>query len=419
MPRDSYPPLGEWQQAVSEAILLNETQIAEAPERVRECTGRLYIVVFAGQQYAICQNPDPSNDLVAIYGESFTLTFTNWIDLNTRSAAAALASTQLPHALLDDVYWKCNGTSPYTDHHNVTGPISDWLNRAGARSADRSLPLVSSTNTERQAKPTCYFLHGADVWETEPPTTTYPDYWGNIETFTPQCGAHIFIREETTFRGWDNPELQQSYCDLISLGQANRSSISNVLVFTHSMANLILAGAINNSYCDLDLETSRWYAIQGPIIGTEAAADLDRLCAQEDLRIRELLIAFRYCDATTLEPTGTYRSMVPGYPGLDALPAVMSSRVFANMCGISAAGLLTVYSVPFVILNDLFKFGEPSDAFVPWSSCIAASDTQDYGLLFTSAFYSPEVNHLDGTCRNGNGFWGVDRQPCSWYGDWH
>ena len=31
-------------------------------------------------------------------------------------------------------------------------------------------------------------------------------------------------------------------------------------------------------------------------------------------------------------------------------------------------------------------------------------------------WYLAAVNHLDGSCRNGNGVWGEDRQPCRWYG---
>ena len=34
---------------------------------------------------------------------------------------------------------------------------------------------------------------------------------------------------------------------------------------------------------------------------------------------------------------------------------------------------------------------------------------------FKSAWYVAGINHADGTCRNGDGALGRDRQPCRWY----
>jgi len=68
-----------------------------------------------------------------------------------------------------------------------------------------------------------------------------------------------------------------------------------------------------------------------------------------------------------------------------------------------------------VLLSNEADFDERNDGFVPWSSCVAASEDEDYELTFQDAYYRPAVNHADGTCRNGNGVWGINRQPCRWY----
>src|SRR5690349_10991480 len=106
LPRDSYPPFQtELQQALANAELLSSTKKAKAPARCRACTGRLYSLVFAGQEYAVCQRAAPRNDILKIHGETFTITFSNWRDLKPNEAVAAMAALKLPSAMLPNVWW--------------------------------------------------------------------------------------------------------------------------------------------------------------------------------------------------------------------------------------------------------------------------------------------------------------------------
>ena len=70
------------------------------------------------------------------------------------------------------------------------------------------------------------------------------------------------------------------------------------------------------------------------------------------------------------------------------------------------------YSLPFDLLTEYLKFDGFSDGVVGWDSC--ALDGIEYSKDATSDYYQASVNHMDGTCRNGNGLYGEARQPCTW-----
>ena len=54
--------------------------------------------------------------------------------------------------------------------------------------------------------------------------------------------------------------------------------VKNVIIYAHSMGNLILAAAIKNGVCSLDKESVSWYDLMGPLRGSPAANMLDTVC---------------------------------------------------------------------------------------------------------------------------------------------
>jgi len=129
------------------------------------------------------------------------------------------------------------------------------------------------------ASKTCIFLHGAGKLLDLPPTTTYHEYWGNLDQITTQCTAHWFNHHDTTHRRFDDPILTSGYCTVAALGVGSQGTvIKDTIIFTHSMANLILATAFKLGVCSLD-PSSSWYALSPPLYGSKAATKIQQVCS--------------------------------------------------------------------------------------------------------------------------------------------
>jgi len=263
----------------------------------------------------------------------------------------------------------------------------------------------------------CVFLHGAGLLTDSPPTSTFPDYWGDVNDYTPQCTSWTFNHADTTTRTFDNTTLMQMYCDVASGGTG---VINNTIVFTHSMANNILAAAIRDGMCTMEASTS-WYLSSPPTQGSKAGDMCEEICNSTnwlDGPLRDLLVLFHYCvNDQPGDANMAWYSMQTTYPGLQGLPAVMSAYASGAMCGDSAIGLVSIYSLGLEALAAIVDYGELNDGMVPLSSCQAGLDPSLFTGEATSNWYLGGLNHADTTCRNGNGDFGADRQPCSWFGD--
>ncbi|KAL9654306.1 hypothetical protein ABK040_010337 [Willaertia magna] len=267
---------------------------------------------------------------------------------------------------------------------------------------------------------TCIFLHGVGQWITDkgPPVHSFPEYWGNIDAFTPQCTERWFIREETKFRGWNNAELQQSYCSL-SLVNNTGTVIKDKIIFTHSMGTMILAAAIRNGVCSIDNNSVSWYDVQGPMRGSKAATMLLDICSRASSWTSPSIYKIiaeegGYClGGNSTLPYPAYSTLAPDFPGVKELVNYVNPYLSGQMCGQSAYGLNSIYSVPLYLLSSVVGYGEPNDGMVPDSSCIVNSNA-NFTTNFADLFYKVNVNHADGTCRNGDAYFGSSK-PCSFY----
>jgi len=276
----------------------------------------------------------------------------------------------------------------------------------------------------------CVFLHGAGEEPDLPVLNKHKDYWGNIHEFTPQCSKRLFIRADTTRRGWDSTYLQKTFCDLAANHDTGSSGtvIKNTIVFAHSMGNLILAAGIKNGYCSFNKDSS-WYAINPPFGGSPAATKLKSIChvfysqKPSSLSVDNLygIVATKagYCDRDTRQPFLSYLSLQPNYCSpdgqcLDDLGDVIKENVKGIMCGSSSFGMKSKYSVLLSALSQIVQYGEENDGMVGVSSC-----SQYHKGLFNNnhkaKFYQSPVNHADGTCRNSNGMFSQERKPCSYF----
>lgn len=293
----------------------------------------------------------------------------------------------------------------------------DWIR-------DDSVCSMVMQPTNDEPTKTCIFLHGVGQADEDKgdPVSEFPGYWGDIHKYTPQCKERIFIREETKKRGWDSIELQESYCKIALSNQPEGDRlIRNKILYVHSMGNLILAAAIKNRICEIDLNTTTWYDIQGPFSGSKAASTLVEICLAvgsgwtKPVPALYYYIASKggYCVPGTNMTYQAYHTLDPTYPGLESLYPIAAKRISGFLCGDSAIGLYSIYSPLLEILSLFVQYGENNDGMVPISSCNPGD--ADHNPDHRQPQYRGPVNHADGTCRNGDGRWGVDRKPCSYY----
>lgn len=282
--------------------------------------------------------------------------------------------------------------------------------------------LLSSCNLAL-ASVRCVFLHGTGVLDTSPASDTdTTGYWGGpkIIRSTPYCDSRHFVHQDTTHRGWDNDDLQQSFCDLaVGQGSANKSiangAIEDAIVFTHSMGNLVFTGALMSERCHLG-SNAKWYSMNGPWRGSKAVPWVTDLCSNistHSAALQWLAHELNYCVGPTGGVAKGYLSMSPSYPGLWMLRTVADSMVSGALCGTSGFGLVSQYSAGLQALDSIVPFTSESDGMVGIDSCRLPNKT--YHGNFAFPYYEAMVNHADGTCQDGDGDFGVaSRQPCQW-----
>jgi len=267
----------------------------------------------------------------------------------------------------------------------------------------------------------CVFLHGAgqDPSTVGPPTATDTDkYWGgdDIMKYLPSsCTETVFNHDDTVTLRFDSDTLMDNYCNVASDGSG---TITDSIVFTHSMGNNIFAAALRAGRCKIDHSTSDWYSASSPGAGSKAANWVDHICANNATNgeaLRELADLLHYCQKDDPRlPNEAYVSLKTSYPGLEGLKETLKQETSGAMCGTSDWGLTSKYSILFEALSKLVGYGEDNDGMVGIDSCLL--DGVTYGDSPDSDFYQASINHADGTCRDGNGDFGNSkRQPCEWF----
>jgi hypothetical protein len=270
-------------------------------------------------------------------------------------------------------------------------------------------------NVEKELKD-CVFVHGTGAVGNGTVIMSDKGYWGHVEKYTPQCKNRYFMYSDTVGNGWDNERLHREVCTAVlhNTNQADKI-VRNRIIFAHSMGNLILAGAIKRGLCDIDPATTSWYALMAPWHGSKAANFVEKLCPAKDAFSyveKKVAALLGYCinDAAC----GAYKSLREDNGALDEIRTIAMKRVKGTMCGDSAWGLTTHYSIMLSGLSKIVGFGEYSDGMVAVSSCTLPGlkmEKQPHDLHYVSA-----LNHADGTCRNSNG-WIRAGRPCDYFTD--
>lgn len=255
-------------------------------------------------------------------------------------------------------------------------------------------------------------MHGAGV-KAGPVLSSFPEYWGQVDEHV-SCASRVFLQLDTTSQGWDAPQLQQAFCDAVSVNKV----IRNTVVFAHSSGNLIVAGAIANSMCSLDA-SSAWVELQASYnaarLGEFAVATcMDRVYWDDRQPALDAEQNLCVTDSTAATPgwASLLSTYTPSGVSWSQVATIIKTSVVGAMCGDYSAGLLE--STSFSVAR---KLDVHDSTDVAWSTCWDPEFHSQFIVDdFNSLFYAPSVNFWDVTCRNGNGMYGSHRRPCDWFG---
>jgi hypothetical protein len=412
----------------------NATILDKEVNKCAKSNAIMYLVSFANEPYVLCGYMNESSIIPErIIGTDLLMTFTNYkmglsdqikMYHNTLKKCKYLAKMEPltdTEDVSDNLYKKALLSDAWFTKYSESCHLT-WT-----RHSKKCSRHVQALSDSAEDKKVCIFLHGAGHYEEvgEPVNTKFPLYWGKVHKYTPQCSERWFIRENTKENGWNNVEIQKKYCALALIGQQNTKMIKNKIIFAHSMGSLILAAAIHNKICDIDTATSSWYASQAPLRGSKGANVLSKICSGErnnvfDKVLRFIAVIGKYCMKDTKSMYPVYEELVGKYfcqapLCIHDIEKIAGKKMKGVMCGTSPHGLFTQYTAALGALADVVNYGEKNDGLVPLSSCIGVIPEGQYRTDPSDDYYVSKINHADGTCRNGNGLFGNNRKPCSWF----
>ena len=286
-----------------------------------------------------------------------------------------------------------------------------------------TIAQAHETETEHDAGdilPVCAFIHGAGMPDILPPTRNHEEYWGTLhERLSPVCQARVFIHTDTLHAGWQDQGAQENVCSFVRyVTVVANATGARLVVFAHSLGNLLLAGALQSSLCMLP-EAAAWYSVAAPWRGSLAADRLPAICSGSPAVVGSLLRALakreRFCEGEGGAPSSGFESLATTNIAALANVAPWRARVNGSMCGDSPFGLWTPDTLGMQALADFSHFGEANDGAVPVAGC-HASEYATPNRQHESSHYTAAVNHNDLACKHGDGSWGGDdRMPCRWY----
>ena len=175
--------------------------------------------------------------------------------------------------------------------------------------------------------PVCLLLHGAGMDTETPIEASMRGYWGPLqERLQWVCSTVVFMYEDTLRVGWEDAALQERVCALVrdAAAIALAGTPAPLVIFSHSLGSLLLAGALEAGRCELPAEAA-WYSAGAPWQGSRAAEKLPQICSVDRslglegvaahaasvmlrvLAVRECYIATARAMATARVPASTAR----------------------------------------------------------------------------------------------------------------
>lgn len=275
----------------------------------------------------------------------------------------------------------------------------------------------------KSTKRPCLFIHGMGVDEEEPDVVdSFSYYWGNLTDHAPCCSSFKYTVLNTVDNGWTNGTLQQQVCDrAVSVSKrSSKTVIADTILITHSMGNLMLAGAIATGKCQLD-SSSTWVGMAGPMQGSQASDFVQQTCAGEtNFLLEKVANVTGRCPPTVAlqslpAQNGNYSSDELNQAYISAQEAY-TANVSALMCSDGYSGLPSKYQAQFWVLGNVVPYeSDKNDGMVEFASCAAGIPESKFGDTWKSKFYKTKLNHYDSEFLYGDALLDEKKMPIKWF----
>jgi hypothetical protein len=432
--KDNLPPLSMLTDALKNARVVDA--VANPQFNVTCASGKLIEIFFADEPYVFCST---ASRQMEVTGEDLSASIQLLQD-NSQGDVPTVASLVVPATVN---LASCSSLMTSTTAASTRSLTAKTIQRARdaitVAKGERRLSHMGATQcgcTDGLKK--CLFVHGLGYNAGET-TSSFPDYFGKIETQANCCSEVKFLHIDTVNRTWFDDASTEAICNeaVAMTGSADKMAIENVAIVAHSMGNLVFQAALMNQKCGL-AKSSKYIALAGPIYGSASASSAvsiigslpkavqDRLCYDDpntviDNLLVKALLSFGLCPTRTAISSIVLKGSKPSTPELDAMFTAagvqFAKSVSSSLCGVSPIGLLTTDSIQLSILGTVSGHASlENDGQVHIDSCRATIDRSQYSNRWDGGkFYIAGINHLDGTFRNGDGWWGNDRKPIKWF----
>ncbi|GMF20901.1 unnamed protein product [Phytophthora lilii] len=287
---------------------------------------------------------------------------------------------------------------------------------------DFSFRDKSSCSCKSTPRP-CIFIHGLGVKQEMPENEDFFSYWGDsIIDHTPCCSSVKFAHLNTVNNTWTSKAQQGKVCNraLAVSNTSTESVITDTIVITHSLGNLMFAGALATKKCSLD-SSSTWVGMAGPMIGSMASDFVQESCAGETNRFWEEVgdITGRCPPNTGLKSLAYQNGNFSSNELNKAYAAAQEAyrkNVYALMCGQSYSGLASKYQDKFWVLGHTIPHkSKENDGMVEFQSCAPGIPESKFGDNYRDRFYKTKLNHYDMQFLAGDALLDEDKMPVKWF----
>jgi hypothetical protein len=220
----------------------------------------------------------------------------------------------------------------------------------------------------------------------------------------------------------DQQTEQEIVCDR-ALAVSNTSTeraIADTIVVTHSMGNLMFAGALATGRCSLH-SSSTWVGMAGPMIGSMASDFVQETCAGETNAFWEDIgdVTGRCPPSTALKSLayqgGNFSSKARNAEYAAAQEAYRTN-VSALMCGRAYSGLVSKYQAKFWLLGHAIPHkSNENDGMVEFKSCAPGIPASTFGGTYRDRFYATKLNHYDMQFLAGDAILDEAKMPVKWF----
>ncbi|GMG18228.1 unnamed protein product [Phytophthora fragariaefolia] len=285
-----------------------------------------------------------------------------------------------------------------------------------------ALDGLSSCSCKSNPRP-CIFIHGQGLKPEMPENQdSFPHYWGNLTDHAPCCSSMKYARLDTINNAWNNKVLQRKVCQraLTVSDTSAKSVIMDTIIVTHSMGNLMLAGAIANELCELD-SSSTWVGLAGPMKGSMASDFVQDSCAgKTNVALEKFAQITGRCPAKKSIKSLAYEGEGYSSPKLDAAykaaQKAYRDNVYALMCGEGFSGLVSKYQPEFWMLGKMIPHkSKQNDGMVEFQSCAVGFPESKFGNTYQDRFYRTKLNHFDMQFLSRDAFLSEAKMPAKWF----